>query len=591
MKPLTSKIVNFSLSQVLISTIFIAGAPLIAVFVDGLFTSHLLGVEQFNAVNLVLPISNFVMVLTLICNMGGSLLAAKAIAVGDKESQNKYFTASLYSAVAVAWIAIAVLFFGLDRISASLCPTETGAAYVKEYLGAILPYFFFLPFASTLNNMVQIEGYPTLATRIVLIANVVNILLDFVFIALLGWGLRGAAWATVASGIVNAVLYIPFLTSERCGFKIVKLTVGDLGMMKLMFAHGIGFNVLYIMTNSLLIVSNHIIIKCLGTNGMLLYGVCTQIQSITFCIVVGLCIGGISLITFLQGTGNQNTLLNVFHKITMINGVFYFFLFLLIAIFPQIATSAFNIEGPQIVAQARLPFICYFLYYLLFSIIAVQATLSYQLMGHIGAKALLVLGLGTLICLLLYLFSYIDIQLVWLAFPIGGLVILAITLLYGYSFHRKNPNLTLFSLFEKYSEDVRVSCDVDYEGKAIPEMMKTLETFEGTCELPDNTRYYINICCNELCDLIQERGSTPFLIKVFNVSFCYKGNEFIMRIKIPGSPFCTKLDTEKISKLKQNKFNMSSEDIRTILINELPDKIDYSYSFGLNIISMRWKLQ
>jgi len=590
MKPSNSKIVNYSLSKVLISTIFVAAAPLIAVFVDGLFTSHLLGIEQFNAVNLVLPISNFIMVLTLICNMGGSLLAAKAMAVGDKESQNKYFTACLYAAIAVAWISIVVLFFRLDQISASLCPTETGAEYVKEYLGAILPYFFFLPFATTFNNMVQIEGNPSLATKVVLIANVVNILLDYIFIALLGWGLKGAAWATVASGIINAVLYLPYLTSERCSFKIVRLELKELGMMKMMFAHGIGFNVFYIMTNLLLIVSNHIIIRNFGTDGMLLYGVCTQIQSITLCIAVGLCIGGISLITYLQGAGNQNALLEVFNKITIINLSFYFVLFLLMALFPQIAISAFNIEDPMIITQARMPFICYFLYYLCFAFIAAHSTLSYQLMGHIGVKATLVFGLGTLVCLLMFLFSYIDIRLIWFAFPIGGLVLSAATLLFGYSFHRKNPNLTLFSLFEKYSEDVRVSCDVDYEGTAIPGMMKALDTFEGICELSEETRLFISICCSEFCDLLRERGPAALLIRVYNVTFCYKGDEFVMRIKVPGTPFCTKLDADNISRLKHEKYDMSAEDIRTILINELPDKTDYSYSFGLNITSMCWKI-
>jgi len=590
MKSSSTKIVNYSLFQVLISTIFVAAAPLIAVFVDGLFTSHLLGVEQFNAVNLVLPISNFVMVLTLICNMGGSLLAAKSMAVGDKESQNKYFTASLFSAVAIAWISIIVLFFWMDRISVTLCPTGTGVVYVKEYLGAILPYFFFLPFATTFNNMVQIEGYPSLATKVVLVANVVNILLDYVFIALFGWGLRGAALATVASGIVNAVLYLPYLTSKRCGFRLVKLEFGELGLLKRMFAHGIGFNVFYIMTNLLQIVSNHIIIRYFGTNGMLIYGVCTQIQSMTFCVVVGLCIGGISLIAYLQGTGNQDVLLKVFNKIMFIDCLFYSLLFLLMAFLPQIATSIFNIEDPLIVSQARLPFICYSLYYFFFTVIAVQATLSYQLMGHIGAKAVLVLGLGTLVWLFMILFSNIDPQLIWLAFPVSGAITFVVTLMYGYSFHRKDPNLTMFSLFEKYSNDVRISFDIDHEGKAIPEMMETLDTFEEICELSEATKSYINICCSEFCDLFKERDSTPLLIKVFNVSFCYKGNQFLMRIKIPGSPFCMKLDSDRISSLKHDKYNMSAGDIRAILINELPDELDYSYSFGLNITSMRWKI-
>lgn len=585
-----TKLINYSLFTVLISTVFVAAAPLIAVFVDGLFTSHLIGIEQFNAVNLVLPISNFVMVLTLICNMGGSLLAAKAKAVGDRETQNKFFTASLYSAVAIAWIAIAVLYFNLDRISATLCPTVTGAAYVKEYLGSILPYFFFLPFATTFNNMVQIEGYPTLATKIVLVANIVNILLDFIFIALLEWGLKGAAWATVASGIVNALLYIPYISSNRCGFKITKIELDEIRMMKRMFAHGIGFNVFYIMTNLLLIVSNNIIIKNFGTNGMLIYGVCTQVQSLTLCVAVGMCIGGASLIAYIQGTGNQDILLDVFKKITLINAAFYIALFLLMAIFPQIAASAFNIEDPMLLEQARLPFICFFLYYLCFAIISVQTTLSYQMMGHIAAKAIFVFSLGTIVGLLMYLFSYIDNTLIWLAFPIGGIITVAATLLYGYSFHRKNTNLTTFSLFEKYSEDVRVSRDIDYNGKAIPEMMKALDTFEGICELSDKTRFFINVCCDEFCNMLKESYSKPLFIKMFNVSFCYKEDEFLMRIKVPGVPFCPIIEEEKIEKLKLDKCEMSAENIRTILINRLPDKLDYSYSFGLNITSMHWKI-
>jgi len=590
MNPSSSKIINYSLSKVLISTLFVAAAPLIAVFVDGLFTSHLIGAEQFNAVNLVLPISNFVMILTLICNMGGSFLAAKAKAVGDTELQNKYFSASLYSSVAVAWIAVVVLFFGMDRISAILYPTETGAVYVREYIGTILFYFIFLPFATTFNNMVQIEGNPSLATKFVLIANVVNILLDFIFIALLGWGLKGAAWATVFSGFVNAVLYVPYLTSERCGFRIEKLQISDFGMLKQLFAHGLGFNIFYIMTNLLLIISNNIIINNLGANGMMIYGVCTQIQSLTLCIAVGLCIGGISLITYLQGTGNQRVLQSVYKKISLVNGVFYCVLFLLMALLPQIATSVFNIDDPMLIAQARIPFICYFLYYFFFGIIAIHTSLSYQLMGHISAKAVLVLGMGALVCLLMYIFSFIDRELIWLAFPLGGIVFYAATLLYGYSFHRKNPNLTLFSLFEKYSDYVRVSCDVDFEGKAIPDMLKSLDVFAGVCELSEEMKFYINVCLGEFCDMVKERGTKPLLINVFNVSFCYKGNEFVMRIKTPGSPYCTKLDEDKINRIKHDKYNMSAEDIRTILINELPDKMDYSYSFGLNITSMCWKI-
>jgi len=564
-----SKLINYSLFTVLISTIFVAAAPLIAVFVDGLFISNLLGVEPFNAINLVLPISNFVMVLTLICNMGGSLMSAKAMAVGDTKTQNKYFTASLVSAVAIAWISIIVLGVGMDWVSSRLCPTETGAAYVKEYLSVILVYFLFLPFITTFNNMVQIEGYPKLATKIVLAANIINIFLDFVFIYLLGWGLKGAAWATVIAGVFNVVLYLPYFFSERCSFRLVKLDFKEKEIFKKMFAHGIGFNLFYIMTNLLLLFSNNLIVNKLGTDGLLVYGVCTQIQSLTLCIAVGISIGGISMISYLLGTDSQMTLLEIFRKITKVNATLYFILFLIMAVFPTLAPSAFGVSDPSILEHCRYPFICYFIYYIFFALIAVHTTLSYQLMGHIGAKALYVLGLGAVAYILMVLFSLIDVNLLWLGFPIAGLIMYLAMLSYGYRRYLKDKSLTRFSLFEKYPKDVRVHCVSDYDGKAIPEVIESLNKFQGICELPESTRNGVEKCCTEFCDVIKSHHA-PLFTDVFNITFTYKNDKFIMSIKSPGAPFSTKLQSDGAE--------------------GMPDSIKYTYQFGLNITNMCWKL-
>lgn len=584
----SNKLINHSLFFVLISTVFTAAAPLIAVFVDGVFTSNLLGKDAFNAINLVLPISNLVMVLTLICNMGGSLFAARAMAVGDHETQNKYFTASLVASVAVAWLAIAVIGLGIDRISTRLCPIETGAVYFKDYLSVMLVYFVFLPFATTFNNMVQMEGYPKLATQIVIAANIVNVILDYVFIVVLHWGIKGAAWSTVASGLINVVLYLPYFARGRSSYRLKKLTLKDGPIFKKMFIHGVGFNIFYIMTNLLLLMTNKLILSRLGSDGMLIYGVCTQIQSLTFCVVVGMNIGGIAEITALSGEHDINGVKYTFRKITAANAVFYLLLLLLMAIAPALVASCFGIKDPDILSECRFPFTCYCIYYLCFAMIAVHTTLSYQLNGHVGAKAFYVFGLGIVVYLLMLALSFFSTRLMWLAFPVGGITMLMATLSFGYRRYLKDRNLTTFSLFNRYPDDVRVNCTVDYAGKDMPEMLRALEVFQDVCELKKETRYFIEMCAREFCDEITSRRP-PLFNDVFNVSFSYRDGEFVMTFKNPGAPFQMKLDPEEMNVIR-NTDDISVEDIRKLIINGLPDSISFNYQFGLNVTQFHWCL-
>ena len=104
-----NSLLGFSYRMTLISTTLTAIAPLITTLVDGLCTGNLLGAAAFNAINTVMPLVNAVSVLTLICNMGGSVLAAKQIACGNKEQANRIFASSralIYLAIVASLIQV-----------------------------------------------------------------------------------------------------------------------------------------------------------------------------------------------------------------------------------------------------------------------------------------------------------------------------------------------------------------------------------------------------------------------------------------------------------------------------------------------------
>ena len=71
--------------------------------------------------------------------------------------------------------------------------------------------------------MVRADGSPTYALICIAVGSLLNILLDALFILVFGWGIRGAAWATLIAQAVAAVMVVEYMTR----FKVLKLTRED----------------------------------------------------------------------------------------------------------------------------------------------------------------------------------------------------------------------------------------------------------------------------------------------------------------------------------------------------------------------------
>lgn len=580
-------VLDHSLFSTVVATVLTAAAPLAATFVDGLISGNLIGQTAFNAINIILPISNLMMVLNLICNMGGSVLAAKALGTGDRTLARKIFSISFLSALTVSITSTALIFFNLDPLCAYLCPDPEGFPLVRQYLKILALYFLLYPFTTTLNNFISVEGYPGLTTRIVVISNAVNILLDLVFIIVLDWGIRGAAWATVVSGVVNVLLYIPHFLRGKSQYSLEKLDRKDLHLCKGIFSQGFGFNIFYITTNLLMMFSNALVLGNFGSDGMTMYGVCLQIQSFTFCVAVGLSIAGISQITALLVDDDFEAIRHIMKRLILNSACFYSMIMLVMSIFPEATAALFGIHDPDILEECRLPFFCFSFYYLCFGILAVYSTICFQMMGHVWAKAVFVLGLGFTVYVLMLALSLVSPGLMWLGFPIGGMLVLAGALFFAYSRYLKDRTLTKFTLVSRFPNDVRVNLSIRKDGQDIPQMLDSLRSFSDICEISEQNKYNVELCCLELCDSIKESGHQP-LKGYFDLTFKYRDDKFLMTVKAPGAPYCLKLSEETLQDYHKCPESLSLEETRKLILNLIPEEITYRYMFGLNVTTLAW---
>ena len=563
-----SDLIDRSFRMTVISTTLTAMAPLIATLVDGLVSSHILGADAFIAVSVTLPIVNAVSVLCMICCRGGSMLAAGQLTKGDHLKANRIFTVALLSAVIVAVAVIIGILLRIDSISSSISHNDECAAYVKDYLQVILVYFLVVPFNCTLNDFMTQEGNPQLTTRAVATGCVANVILDIVFIGFFHWGIKGAAWATVASGFINIAIQLPFYLKGKSQFRFAK-TQGDLGsILWNNLKHGFGFNIFYIVVNGFMLLGNALVLRVAGAEGLTVFDVCLQIQSATFSLTVGVCIAGIAHVSYMRIIGDSDGLRRILANSGIITVVFYGTLALLMMAFPSVFLAIFGLSDMVSIAMARRVFTCFGIYYFCFCVVSVYVTVVLQLAGHLGAKIVLVFGMGILAYLSMLGLSFISPNAMWYGLVIGGVPVLLASFGFGYYQHLKNPEYTKLTLVDKYPNQIKFECSLDYERRHIDDFKHVVHVFAETCEMSE--KIHSALCATS--ELLYENAlkNRPKHLKYMDFAICEGDDFFQMTIKDCGKP-CDPVAQGLID----------AEVCRT-------NSIDYRYMFGMNVTSIKW---
>ena len=530
-----SYLIDKTYRMTLLSVTLTAFAPLIVTLIDGLFSSNLLGNDAFIAVSVALPVVNAVSVLTMICERGGSVMAAGQLAKGNRDKANRIYTVAFASAVLVAAIAAIGIWMNLDSFSLWLTGRPESAVYAREYLQVIVLYLLILPFNNTFNDFATQEGFPQLTTRAVVTGSGANVVLDILLIAVLGMGVSGAAWGTVISGLINLAFISPYFLRGKSQYRLAR-PQGDLGaILGENLKHGFGYNVFFIVINAFMLLGNALVLKVAGHEGLTLFDVCLQIQSATFSVVVGVVMAGVLHINYMRASGDSDGLQRIMKNTASIVVGFYGVLLLLLVTVPRLFLWCFGLDGIIDPVLARRVFTCFGIYYFCFCAVSVYVTVVLQLAGHVGAKIVLVFTMGILAYLGMLGLSKVSADAMWIGMIVGGVPILMACLAYGYWEHRKHPSYTKFSMVDKMPSNIKFECSIDYDRLNLDELEKIMRLFAATCEVNDELRSKINDTVQVLYNNAQERRKGH--LKYVDVSLAELDDGFQMTIKDCGRPY------------------------------------------------------
>lgn len=304
--------------------------------VDGLFVSNYVGKTAFAAVNLVMPLLMMLSALGFMMGTGGSAIVAKTLGQGDKERANRYFSMMVYVTV-VGGVVLTVL--GL----VFLRPIVTALGAEGEMIGECLIYgrislasLTFFMVQNVFQSFFVAAEKPHLGLGVMVAAGVTNMVLDYLFIAILGWGIAGAATATAAGETVGGI--VPLIYFFRKNTSLLRLTKTKIKGKILLKACTNGSSEL--MTNLSMSLVNMLynvqLMRLAGEDGVAAYGVIMYVNFIFLATFIGYSIGSAPIVGYHFGAQNHYELKNLFRKSLRLIGGWGVLLMLL----------AFALSGP-----------------------------------------------------------------------------------------------------------------------------------------------------------------------------------------------------------------------------------------------------
>ena len=275
--------------------------------VDQIFVGQGVGYLGNGATNIIFPLTVVAMSIALMIGDGTSaFLNLKLGEKKEKEAGKGVANGIALSSIISILLSTICLIFLPILINLFGC-TEDIRPHALDYGYIILIGFPFMTIGTVLNGLIRADGSPKYAMVSMILGAVLNTILDPIFIFILGWGVKGAALATILSQLITAILNICYIRK----FKSVKFSKDmfkiDRKISLKLCALGISSFINQISIVILIAVENNML-KMAGANSkfgpnipITVLGIVIKISQILTSIIIGIAVGSQPIMGFNYG--------------------------------------------------------------------------------------------------------------------------------------------------------------------------------------------------------------------------------------------------------------------------------------------------
>ena len=440
---MSNTLANIKFRELLLPTILIAMALNITAIVDSIFVSTFIGDVALAAIEILEPIILLVTVFEWLFGLGGQILSLNRKAEFDEEGSNLYFTVAVITTVIVSVVFILICFIDLNGLITFLHSKPEITPYVQQYAPFLFLCFPVSAVLGVLSQYIRVDGQPNFATAVIIIANVVNIILNYIFLSHFHMGITGVSLASFIGYSVGLLCVLKYYFDSKRTFKFIhsiipikKLIKSAVEICKIGFpSASMGlFDVI------LVYFMNFLIGGILGANGLVTYSICVESLLIISILIIGIADTLTSIIPVYYSQDDYRTVNSLIQRSVIYALLCAVIFTAFIWITPQTYLTIYNLQNvsylPLITNALRI-------YSLLFipSVFGTILIFYYEAIERASISTVMsvIVSLVGPLAISYLLYPIFGVDIIWASFAISCVIAIIVAMIYAKIIERNEP--------------------------------------------------------------------------------------------------------------------------------------------------------
>lgn len=321
--------------------------------IDGLFVGNVIGGNALAAVNLVQPYMQIIMAYALVIGVGAQSIIGINLGKGENEKAQNIFTTSL---ILLTLISILVMVFGLffsDEIARFLGANEVLLEGASTYIKTISHFVIFVSLMFLFEMIVRTIGKPNISLVSMILAVLLNVILDYLLINKLNLGIKGAALATgISYASALFINIMPFL-SKKIAINIYKGKF-DKSCLFPMVYNGSSEGISSLSNALSMFLFNTALMKISGENGIAAFSIINYIAQVGYMVLFGISDGVRPIISYNYGAENEDRVNKILKASIIVNLLIGIIIFIVMEMFSQPLINIFLKDGHSVLEMATI---------------------------------------------------------------------------------------------------------------------------------------------------------------------------------------------------------------------------------------------
>ena len=546
---------------------------------DSIVLGHLVSPDVLSVFRVWMPAETLIYIIIGLMSAGANFLCARALGGQNYKKVNLVFNHHLYYVIFSSLLVIGLMWPFVGVVADLLTTNERLNLFLHPFIRAQLFAIFVSAVGGTPMSLIISNGSPRIVTRCIIISQVFNVLFDLLFCGVFEWGIAGAAYASALGDLLAIIPLFAYIRKNSNIFRLHSPKVCTFSMYRECFSIGIPMLLAALLSPILFYILNTMIIKHLGADGMYIFTVYYQLNSICMLVLSGSNTAISSIGGILIGEEDYDSLRLLMRRIFRLLTVAMLVVSLLVFFFPDLLARMFGATG-NLVEQCRTPFRLVSLTFLPFALSRILLSL-YFVLGHQKLCRWIQVVSKTGEIGIVVLMGIYTPQLLWHILPITAWLLVVVMLAMAYVVHRKNSLFGWPTLQYTVPSNPSVTYSVPYNTEDVEKFLKQVHPFVEACELPDGMA--VDVALEELLYEIVETNASRKPDETFDVRIIDKENVFTIVLKSTGpllNPIFKYADEEVMA--------IDKSHMRRAILSRVCKQINHKYMNGINCIYLNY---